>query len=496
MIPRSSTNINFASAHRLAGNYLSYDTQTKGGFDSVPVPVNGFDPSPTPTYYGAGISFRLDDSLNFYGVSFMRGNNGVPSDEIDNALLPEDDINLIVLWQQTGNGTNRKWLAYSEVGLLFSDDVEDGVSGWTAGGSWGQTTNDFHSPNHSWTDSPGSQYANNENASLTSDPIDLSGLSSGILSFWHKYDFRVGDADFGFLEISANAGPWNQLAQFSNDQFTWQKYEVDISGYLTTNVRIRFRIQTDGINQDDGWWVDDITIITDFIENFDTDKATLLLRLIEGATLQFDSGGTTAIEKGDIVSQSNGARGIVIIPPIMQSGSWAGGDASGILILNKVSSTSFQTGNPLNVPGKGNNLATVQGFKARDNYIQAYYGNKDGNGTPDGNPYDQQRQPNDIGIANWPVDPGEPLTPANDYYTLVQWNWDVDASVSRLPDGDGKYTLIATDTLTSPTGIFPYSRPELGLHAMGDGAENVFYDDFAIQLDVQSGSGFLTPIQQ
>jgi hypothetical protein len=180
----------------------------------------------------------------------------------------------------------------------------------------------------------------------------------------------------------------------------------------------------------------------------------------------------------------------------VQAGSWAGGDAGGILILNKVSSTSFQTGNPLDVAGKGNNLATVQGFKARDNYLQAYYGNKDGNGTPDGNPYDQQRQPNAAGIANWPVDPGEPLTPANDYYTLVQWNWDVDASISRLQDENGKFTIIATDTLTSPTGIFPFNRPELGLHAIGDGAENVFYDDFAIQLDVQSGSGFLTPIQQ
>ena len=93
----SSTIINFASAHLQAGNYLSYDTQTKIGFDSVPVPDNFFDPSPVPRYYGAGISFRLDGSLNFYGVSFMRGNNGVPSDEIDNALLPEDELNLIIL---------------------------------------------------------------------------------------------------------------------------------------------------------------------------------------------------------------------------------------------------------------------------------------------------------------------------------------------------------------------------------------------------------------
>jgi type II secretory pathway pseudopilin PulG len=500
----SSTNVNFASAHRLAGNYLSYDTQTKIGFDTVPAPVNGFDPSPVPTYYGAGISFRLDNSLNFYGVSFMRGNNGVPSDEIDNALLPEDALNLIVLWQQTGNGTARTWLAYSEVGTIFYDDVEIGPGGWTTniagdGLQWETTTNFFHSDKGapsgtSWTTSPSGSYVDGDNITLTSPVIDLSDTRPAFLNFWTRYRI-YSDDDFGLVEISTNgdAGPWTTLnpgpARFTGNQDTFTQITYNISSYVGgSNVKIRFlfdRNNNPALTRD-GWWVDDITIIRDF--DIDIDKASLLLRLIEGATLQFDSGGTTAIEKGDIVSQSNGARGIVIIPPIVQAGSWAGGDASGILILNKVSSTSFQTGNPLDVPGKGNNLATVQGFKARDNYIQAYYGNKDGNGTPDGNPYDQQRQPNDIGIANWPLDPGEPLTAEKDYYTLVQWNWDVDASVSRLPDDDGKFTIIATDTLTSPTGIFPYSRPELGLHAMGDGAENVFYDDFAIQLDVQSGS--------
>jgi prepilin-type N-terminal cleavage/methylation domain-containing protein len=508
----SSTTINFASAHLLAGNYLSYDTQTKIGFDTVPIPDDhGFDAQGVPTYYAAGISSRLDVNVDFYGLSFLRGNiDAVPFDQIPNSLLPEKDINLVVLWQQTGSGAARTWLAYSEVGTIFYDDVELGPGGWTTniagdGLQWTRTTNFFHSDKGapsgtSWTTSPSGSYIDGDNITLTSPVIDLSDANAAFLNFWTRYRL-YSDDDFGLVEISTNgdAGPWTTLnpgaARFTSNQDTFAQITYDISSFVGgSNVKIRFLFDRDNDpgKTRDGWWVDDITIIRDF----DIDKATLLLRLIEGATLQFDSGGTTAIEKGDIVSQSNGARGIVIIPPIVQAGSWAGGDAGGILILNKVSSTSFQTGNPLDVAGKGNNLATVQGFKARDNYLQAYYGNKDGNGTPDGNPYDQQRQPNAAGIANWPVDPGEPLTPANDYYTLVQWNWDVDASISRLQDENGKFTIIATDTLTSPTGIFPFNRPELGLHAIGDGAENVFYDDFAIQLDVQSGSGFLTPIQQ
>jgi Tfp pilus assembly protein PilX len=504
----SSTNVNFASAHRLAGNYLSYDTQTKIGFDSVPVPANyGFDAQGIPTYYAAGISFRWDVDDNFYGLSFMRGRVGaVPDDGIDDSLVPEDDINLIVLWQQTGNGTTRKWLAYNEVGLIFKDDMEIFNPNWDATNfitnQWQRVQNasEAHSGEYFWHDSQSGNYAPDENSSLISPSVDLSDASGALLIFWHKYEFESIDiGDHSHVEISRDGTTWDELALFTNIETSWKQELIPIPSSYTgiaennTNVRVRFRLFADSDAEvNDGWWVDDVKIVRDF----DINKATLLLRLVEGATLQFDSGGTTAIEKGDIVSQANGARGIVINPPILQAGSWAGGDASGILILNNVSSTAFQTGNPLNVPGKGNNLATAQGFKARDNYIQAYYGNKDGDGTPDGNPYDQQRQPNDIGLANWPPDPGDSLAAETDYYTLVQWNYDVDASVSRLQDEDGKFTIIATDTLTSPTGIFPYSRPELGLHAMGDGVTNVFYEDFAIQLDVQSGSGLLTPIQQ
>jgi type II secretory pathway pseudopilin PulG len=490
----SSTNINFASAHRLAGNYLSYDTQTKIGFDTVPAPVNGFNPSPVPNYYGAGISFRLDDSLNFYGVSFIRGNNGVPSDAIDNALLPEDDIHLIVLWQQTGNGTNRKWLAYSEVGLDFSDDVEEGTGGWTAAPPWSITTNDKHSGLNSWTTSPSGTYGNNLDISLISDQIDLNDASSATLRFWHTHRIAASD-DFGHVYISTvgPAGPWNKLdADDITGNQVWAPKSFSISGFLPADIWIRFQFVSNASNTLDGWWIDDIKIIRDF----DVNKATLLVRLAEGASIQFDSGGTATIEKGDVVSQVNGAKGTVVIPPIVQSGFWAGGDASGFLVLNNISSTSFQTGNPLDVAGKGNNLATVQAFKTRDNYIKAYYTDLAGNDTPDGNPIDHKRIGNLPGMANWPPDDGDTLTATNDYYTLVRWNFDVDASVSRLPDDDGKFTIIATDTHTSSTGIFPFSRPELGLHAMGDGTENVFYDDFAIQLDVQSGSGFLTPIQQ
>ena len=44
---------------------------------------------------------------------------------------------------------------------VFFDDFENGVNGWTTGGTnntWAQTTAQSYSPTHSWTDSPAGNY--------------------------------------------------------------------------------------------------------------------------------------------------------------------------------------------------------------------------------------------------------------------------------------------------------------------------------------------------
>ncbi|MFY9943806.1 MAG: prepilin-type N-terminal cleavage/methylation domain-containing protein, partial [Desulfobacterales bacterium] len=158
--------VNFAYSHRLAGYYLSYDNQVKIGFDATPFPETGYGPegAPIPKHYVAGLAFRLDENENFYGLSFMRGCAFCsPADRIPDEIVPENDVNLVVLWQQTGNGTSRKWLAYSELGLLFSDGAElEPPSGkWISENDhagdplWTRADNFAHSPSsYSWTTSP------------------------------------------------------------------------------------------------------------------------------------------------------------------------------------------------------------------------------------------------------------------------------------------------------------------------------------------------------
>ncbi|MDZ7580390.1 MAG: hypothetical protein U5R30_07175 [Deltaproteobacteria bacterium] len=107
---------------------------------------------------------------------------------------------------------------------------------------------------------------------------------------------------------------------------------------------------------------------------------------------------------------------------------------------------------------------------------------------------------NTFGTANWPPNPIYPdenprPTGFNDFYTLVQWNDVVDASVTRARDYDGRYSIIITDTLTSPTTLFPFTRPEIGLHVAGHGGENVYFKDFAVKLGYAAQKTMI-PIQQ
>ena len=232
-----------------------------------------------------------------------------------------------------------------------------------------------------------------------------------------------------------------------------------------------------------------------------------MVRVFEAAVVRFNSGGTIEIEAGDLVTQPNGAIGVVVVPPVLASGTWAGGDATGMLWLNKTSSDEFQVGDNLDVLGKGSNLATVTVYTPRTNLIKAYYNNLADTGEPHNSPYDQERLAESRGELRWPADEGDLTNVSNDYFTLLEWDVDINRDPAipenqrpeRLKDENGKYTIIATDSLSTPADTFfptPLIRPEIGLQAFGHGAVDLYFDDFGLQVYFISGSGFLQPIQQ
>ena len=88
----------------------------------------------------------------------------------------------------------------SPICTIFTDNVENGNQGWTAQSPWAMTTESSHSATHSWTESPGGNYGNNRNISLTSQTFNLSGYTGVSLDFWHTYDTEP-DWDFGLCGV-------------------------------------------------------------------------------------------------------------------------------------------------------------------------------------------------------------------------------------------------------------------------------------------------------
>jgi hypothetical protein len=149
----------------------------------------------------------------------------------------------------------------------------------------------------------------------------------------------------------------------------------------------------------------------------------------------------------------------------------------------------------------------------RINDIQAFFGDTNASGSPDGDALDNQRLANPRGQVNWPPDDVGDTDAAGDYYTLVQWDVINTSLTSIALQGSGieADTILRSNNpvLTTPSaGSFLPSRPEVGLHAWGVhwvGSNYVtplrppvvYFDDFAVQLPGSDGTGgFLPALQQ
>ena len=141
---------------------------------------------------------------------------------------------------------------------LFYDDFESGTGKWNLQGNWG-ITND--GGNMVLTDSPNGNYSGNQNVSATvANPIDLSHVYEAQLGFRAKWDLESG-YDFVFVEVSSDGSNWNVLDSFSGTQSTYIDQNYDLSAYIGSQLRLRFRLRTDYYVNKDGIYIDDVRVI-------------------------------------------------------------------------------------------------------------------------------------------------------------------------------------------------------------------------------------------
>jgi hypothetical protein len=150
---------------------------------------------------------------------------------------------------------------------LFVDSFESGLAKWTltqpfGQPSWGLTTDQSVSASHSLTDSPGGNYLpNNTGSAATSVGIDVTGVGAVSLSYWLSGQTQAQlNTDFLQVQYSANGGSWTTLDTWSGIQ-NWAPHSRTITlNPGTTSVQIRFRFSSNGNQQFDGMYVDEVIV--------------------------------------------------------------------------------------------------------------------------------------------------------------------------------------------------------------------------------------------
>lgn len=213
---------------------------------------------PLAATVSAGDFFHTDTDpvTGFYEMQIISGTYDLTASAADHASQTVADVEIADLQ------TIDQDFSLPIICAAFSEDVENGINGWTSQTPWGITTESSHSPTHSWTDSPGGNYGNNRNISLTSPVIDLTDYSDTHLQFWQICDTEAG-WDFCHVEVSENGGTnWSEVAVYDGENSVWE--EINIAVPMLDgepDARIRFRFTTDTNTVADGWHIDDIQLI-------------------------------------------------------------------------------------------------------------------------------------------------------------------------------------------------------------------------------------------
>lgn len=156
---------------------------------------------------------------------------------------------------------------------VFQDKVDDN-SRWT--GDWLLTNETFHSATSCMTDSPDGPYGPDQVSTCTLlEPVAFPpNALSATLRFFAKWDL---EEDWDYTQVAAlgsdgvavplcglytetgkNVQPSTQV--FDGQQLEWVEECMDLSDFIGQAVQIQFLLVSDGFQQADGYYFDDVRI--------------------------------------------------------------------------------------------------------------------------------------------------------------------------------------------------------------------------------------------
>ncbi|GEM_PF-6283745 len=126
------------------------------------------------------------------------------------------------------------------------------------------------------------------NAMGTARAVNLTGYTDVNLTLRARYEHE-NTFDYTYVRVSANGTTWQTLESLTGKQTNWTTKNYSLNNYINSSVYINFTTTQDTIVMDDGFFADNITIVTNSGVIFSEDANTSSNWTLSGYALKNDS---------------------------------------------------------------------------------------------------------------------------------------------------------------------------------------------------------------
>ncbi|MCK5260952.1 MAG: immune inhibitor A [Thermoplasmatales archaeon] len=175
-------------------------------------------------------------------------------------MTTDPDGNYTISWEEQNPDAEPDYFQLDELTdiSLVTDDAESGSDSWTLDG-FSLSTSRSHSSSHSYK-----SRHNHEDVSSMTTVTPLPVTSGMKLSFWCWYNIEL-EWDYAIVEVSRDGRYYEILDTFTGSSGGWSYEEYTLDDYIGESIFVRFRYTTDQNTQEEGFYVDDISPLADFV---------------------------------------------------------------------------------------------------------------------------------------------------------------------------------------------------------------------------------------